>query len=323
MLGKESRNGERHPLCVRRPFGGGAFFCPELRQRRLAGGPPLVPSSRPVEMDFTPRIAAIDWDAMWAHQTALAARKWGGEDALCERAGSSPRGIETSDYADQLLSRMEIRWTHSVLDIGCGNGAIAAAIARRARSVTALDSDPRMLAAVTRRAVNEGISNLRFVQARWETAEIGRDIEPHDVVLASRFFPLPVLRPFLEWMNRAARELCYLTWIVGEREEDRVISRILGTEYHPLPEYGIIYNLLYTMGLHPRVDIFESRGVQSFESIEDAVHDLARGYGAAMASRGKRAEIESWIAGRLQKQGDRFQRPIVSRWALIWWGKDE
>jgi len=270
-------------------------------------------------MDTPLKIAAIDWEEMWVRQTALHAGQRDDENGCYERAWLAPLGSETSTYTDELLSRMELRWNQSVLDIGCGNGAIATALARRVRSVTALDADPRMLAAITHRALAEGITNLHFIHARWEAVEIGRDIEPHDVALASRFFPLTNLRAFIERMNRAATALCYLTWIVGEREEERAISEILGTEHHPLPEYGIIYNLLYTMGLHPSVEIFESRGTQVFRSIEEAVHDLTRGYQSRIESAGKKAEIESWVKSRLSDDGGLLRRRTSSRWALIGW----
>lgn len=305
----------------RRSGGAGAFALLASRSSAPSGATPPSLCDR-TEMSLN-LIDAIDWDAMWAHQVALNARNYGGEDGWYERAAAAPLGTETSDYADQLLSRLEIRWTHSVLDIGCGNGAISAAIAKRARSVTALDSDPRMLAGITHRALSDGLSNIRFVHARWETVEIGHDLEAHDVVLASRFFPITHLRTFLRRMNEAARELCYLTWTVGGKEEDQVISRILGMEYHPPPEYGIIYNMLYTMDLHPRMEIFESKGTQTFQSLEEAVNDLSRGYRTAIAFAGKQAEIRSWITGSLREEGGRLQRPIVSRWALILVEKDE
>ena len=56
----------------------------------------------------------------------------------------------------------------SVLDVGCGDGVLGSALARRGARVTGLDTDPRMLAAAHRRAQSESIE-LRLVRGRAET----------------------------------------------------------------------------------------------------------------------------------------------------------
>ena len=54
-----------------------------------------------------------------------------------------------------------------VLDIGCGDGVLGSALARRGARVTGLDTDPQMLAAAERRAQNESIE-LHLVRGRAE-----------------------------------------------------------------------------------------------------------------------------------------------------------
>jgi ubiquinone/menaquinone biosynthesis C-methylase UbiE len=55
----------------------------------------------------------------------------------------------------------------SVLDVGCGDGVLASALARRGARVTGLDTDPQMLAAAHHRAKSESIE-LRLVRGRAE-----------------------------------------------------------------------------------------------------------------------------------------------------------
>ncbi|HVO16400.1 MAG TPA: class I SAM-dependent methyltransferase [Alphaproteobacteria bacterium] len=54
-----------------------------------------------------------------------------------------------------------------VLDLGCGDGALACALARRGATVTGLDADPRMLVAAQARAEAEAVA-LDLVHARAE-----------------------------------------------------------------------------------------------------------------------------------------------------------
>jgi ubiquinone/menaquinone biosynthesis C-methylase UbiE len=56
----------------------------------------------------------------------------------------------------------------ALLDVGCGDGALAAEIARRGADVTGLDPDPAMLAAARRRAENANVQ-LRLVEGKAES----------------------------------------------------------------------------------------------------------------------------------------------------------
>ena len=55
----------------------------------------------------------------------------------------------------------------AVLDVGCGDGVLASALASRGAQVTGLDMDPQMLAAAKRRARSASIE-LRLVEGRVE-----------------------------------------------------------------------------------------------------------------------------------------------------------
>jgi SAM-dependent methyltransferase len=68
-----------------------------------------------------------------------------------------------------LLDAMKVRATDVVLDVACGPGVVAAAIAREGAHVTGVDVTPEMIALARQRCAGEGLTNARF--------EIG-DVEP-------------------------------------------------------------------------------------------------------------------------------------------------
>jgi ubiquinone/menaquinone biosynthesis C-methylase UbiE len=68
----------------------------------------------------------------------------------------------------------------SVLDVGCGTGAITAGIARRVRHATGIDRDPALLA-IAQSA--HGLANLRFVEA--DILQYDAE-ERYDIVTAAR-----------------------------------------------------------------------------------------------------------------------------------------
>ncbi len=226
-------------------------------------------------------------------------------------------GIKTSNYANELLARMNLSPKDSVLDVGCGDGEISVQLARQVHRVTALDSNPGLLFTLTQKAMAEGTNNLKFVNEDWLETRIGIDIEPHDIVLASRFRQMIPLPRFLEKMDSAANRTCYLTWIAEREESDEVICKLLNREYHPLPEYSIIPNMLRSMGIDAKVDIFEAVGQHQFETMEQAVEEATRGFN--VENDDQREKIKSYVENELGYDNGCFYKDTTTKWALIWW----
>ncbi|MFO8101395.1 MAG: methyltransferase domain-containing protein [Dehalococcoidia bacterium] len=260
-----------------------------------------------------------DLEALWKEQMARASLKWEDEKFRYERTQLPPLSFRTGNYAEELVEQLALSPGDTVLDIGCGDGAIAVRVAKRVRQVTALDADPNLLFPVTQRAVAEGITNLSFLNLDWREARIGPDIPVHDIVLASRFRQITDLRGFLEKMNAAAIDKCYLTWIAEREEMDARICQILGREYHPLPDYSIIPKVLHDLGIEARVDFFSTRSTHRFESEEAAIEEAARGYEVQTFSQQER--LSSLVRSGLEYREGYWWRDIDARWALIWWQK--
>ena len=69
----------------------------------------------------------------------------------------------------------------TLLDVGCGDGALASELARRGAIVTGLDADPAMIAAARRSVGVEG-ARLHLVEGRAETLPFGQ--ATFDIALA-------------------------------------------------------------------------------------------------------------------------------------------
>ncbi|KZM73615.1 class I SAM-dependent methyltransferase [Nocardia terpenica] len=67
-------------------------------------------------------------------------------------------------FNEPLLTAASIGAGDRVLDIGCGNGQLTRAAARRARSATGVDLSGPMLATARQRADTEGVHNISFEQ---------------------------------------------------------------------------------------------------------------------------------------------------------------
>lgn len=259
------------------------------------------------------------WGSVWADQMALASRKWEDEHFWYQRTQLPPIGVKTSNYADELIKRMALSPESTVLDIGCGDGAITMRIAQKVKQVTALDANPKLLFPITQRIMAEGITNLKFINTDWLETRIGTEINQQDIVIASRFRQILNLQKFLEQMHAAAIARCYFTWIAEREEMDAKIFNILGNEYHSLPDYSIIVNMLNSIGISANIDFFDTTETHRFDSETEAIDDTLRGFRVADVDVLQRI-TQLAISGLEHKQGCLW-RNTPAKWALISWSK--
>ncbi len=258
------------------------------------------------------------WTDLWDLQIQQGHHKEDGGEFV-ERSQLFATGNKHSNYSDELLSRIYASGRPSVLDVGCGDGAISVRLAGTASQVTALDSDPGFLIPLTRRVMAEGLTNVVFRHADWFDVEIGTTIDRHDIVLASRFRWMTPIDTFVRNMDAAARERCYLTWIVERHDIDSQIAQILGEELSPLPHHSILCNAIESIGINAATDMFESIEWRGFESEEDAIRDALRG--RQIPDETLRNTTIDLVRSRLTCKEGRWYLNESTRWALIWWVK--
>ena len=163
------------------------------------------------------RLEDVDWGSMW-------------NDAVGDHKGHSPdswqsvkkrwdgmaprfrKWMDVDDYPALLLEKIRITPGCSILDVGCGTGAISIPAARTAGHVTALDISSEMLRILAEDARKERLSNISCVNRSWDSMIVGKDIEPHDIVIASRSMGgSSDLWKALEKVDSAALHYVYVT----------------------------------------------------------------------------------------------------------------
>jgi SAM-dependent methyltransferase len=102
-------------------------------------------------------------------------------EACCRSSGRRPASARLHAVSRILLGMLEDAGLtgRSVLDAGCGQGALSVALSQRGvTAVTGIDLSPESVAAAERAAERAGVS------ARFRVANAATDpIEPHDVVV--------------------------------------------------------------------------------------------------------------------------------------------
>lgn len=269
--------------------------------------------------EFPDSIKQIDWDTMWATQMERASFAGNNSTYWDAMFRSRCESNSTDNYLDELLRRMKLSPDYSVLDVGCGIGEIALPISRRVSRVTALDYSPVALEMLRDKASRSGCTNIKTLNGDFPTLSVGSDIEEHDVVLASRSLPMGDLRKSLTLMNQTAKHFCYLTWNTGGNELTEGICSILGKKYFPFPEYMIIMNLLYSIGIKANLDTFVVNGRLQFITVGEAVTRACRGH--EIEDKDTQQKAEEYIKSRFLLYDGIYSYQYTTKWALIWWQK--
>ncbi|HSW35441.1 MAG TPA: class I SAM-dependent methyltransferase [Candidatus Limnocylindrales bacterium] len=183
-------------------------------------------------------------------------------------------------YTLNQVNAFETNENDTVLDVGCGPGRIAVPLAQRARTVTALDQSEKMLAHCIRNARAAGIKNLNPLLLDWKDAVLGKNLEQHDIVIASRsigIYDIKKLSRFarkyvviISWANAP-----YIPMILNE-----LFAGVESVRTFPLMPidrrigYNISYNMVYDLGYDPNIKIVLDGFTKDFASREEAYADL-------------------------------------------------
>ncbi|WP_322510847.1 class I SAM-dependent methyltransferase [Chloroflexus sp.] len=161
----------------------------------------------------------------------------------------------------------------TLLDIGAGTGRFALPIARLVRAVTALDQSSAMLSILSHRAAQQGITNLRLLEADWPDVIV----EPHDVTLAAwSLYRQLDLATALQQMAAVTRRLLIIIDSVASDPPHRSLIEHHCGGWHEArwPHHLLIAGALWQQGLLAEVRIVNEECVISGSSPEAIVRQM-------------------------------------------------
>ena len=120
----------------------------------------------------------VDWVAFWAEK--LASKKDKNWD---EAAAGFYRKTKKDDYNDALFSKLILDENDTVLDVGCGEGSITIPIAKKVKKVIGIDSSPKMLEFLKKRAEDNEIFNIDTKKAEKVI------LKAKDIIIEDKFAP--------------------------------------------------------------------------------------------------------------------------------------
>jgi len=236
------------------------------------------------------------------------------------RAAAFARAVPDPLPGDPFLrrTRAEVRRATTVLDVGCGPGRYALALAPRVRQVVALDWSGSMVAIVARRARQAGLANVVTVAGRFEEAEVPLA----DVSICSYVLPLvDDARGFLAKLDATTRQRCLVA--MGAASADLVIDPLWrhfhGQARRPGPTWLDALDVLAEVGIRAEADVVEVPVRSRFRDLSHAVRAY-RDSLALPATPAVRRQLRRLLSAWLVPAGDQLRPPLRSLpMAVIHW----
>ena len=238
------------------------------------------------------------------------------------RAQEFSEHAASTGYPEEFIGVMMPRKTWTVLDMGCGGGTIAIPLARKVKSVTAVDFSKRMLDIVDRRCHIGNITNVKTVRGSWEDDWDSLGIGVYDVAVASRSLIGDDVKGSIVKLDRSTRRAVYITTIVGSGPYDKKLYESTGRTFSAGKDYIYYYTVLYEMGIMANIAFIPERYRNQWDSHEEALEDQRWMFRGMTAE--EEDKVRAYLKRRLVQVLGRWRLPYSRqcRWAVMWWTKD-
>ena len=255
----------------------------------------------------------IDFGQLYRDHLAAAGRAGKGRDEWNARATDLSQETLGSPYADAFVRRMDLAGCSTLLDVGCGPGTIALAVAGRLDRVYGLDFSQGMLKAMMENAAAGGLRNVVPIARSWE--DDWADVPACDLVVASRSTLVSDMADALARLDAKATRRVYLTSLVGGRFAHADILEALGRDHPPLPDYIYVLNILHRMGRLPHLDYIQSEHRRPVPASFDAFARQVT-FSLGDLSAAEKERLAAWYRSDPERAGRVGSRRC---WAFVSW----
>ena len=262
----------------------------------------------------------VDWVAFWAEK--LASKKDKNWD---EAAAGFYRRTKKDDYNDALFSKLILDENDTVLDVGCGEGSITIPIAKKVKKVIGIDSSPKMLEFLKKRAEDNEISNIESILMPIEDISYS-EIGDVDVVICSRSLNgiLPIDRVLTE-LNKIANKYVFITIFGPENKKiEKDFDREVNIKTEDFPNYNYFFNILFNMGIYANIERFDLNNYREYDSIEEAMDNGK--FRLDLYSSEEKKLLKEYLKRILSFDSETekyYNTKDKADWILIWWKKNE
>lgn len=258
----------------------------------------------------------VDWESFWAEKLKDKVNKnWD------KAAPGFFKRTRKDDYQDALFDKLILNENDTVLDVGCGEGSVTIPIAKRVKKVIGIDSSPKMLEYLEKRASKQNIDNIETVLKPIEEISYD-DIGDVDVVVCSRSLNgIVPIRKVLTELNNIADKYVFITIFGPENKKiEKDFDIEIGRKTEDFPDYNYFFNILFNMGIYANIERFDLKNYREYDSIADAMDNGK--FRLDLYSDEEKKLLEKYLERILSfENGKYFNVNDKADWIMIWWKK--
>lgn len=260
----------------------------------------------------------VDWASYWAERLAGKVNKnWD------EAAPGFYKRTRKDDYNTALFDKLILDENDTVLDVGCGEGSVTVPLAKKVKKVIGIDSSPKMLEYLEKRARDNDIDNIETILKPIEEITY-EEIGDVDVVVCSRSLNaiIPIEETLAE-LNKIANKYVFITIFGPENKKlEKDFDKRLGIQTEDFPDYNYFFNILFNMGIYANVERFDLKNYKIYDSIEDAMNNGK--FRLDLYSDSQKEELKKYLEEVLikdEKTGKLYNEKDKADWIMVWWKK--
>ena len=280
---------------------------------------------------FAPLLITTDWNDEW--KALQIARERSDDSTVWDaKAKSFPvKHGSQQGYVADFLRLADVQPGETVLDMGCGTGALATPLAIAGHHVVACDFSQGMLDVMIADQRNLGVEGVDVKVMSWSDnwESFGVGPKSADVAFASRSIATSDLRDSLLKLDNAARRRVCVT-LPGSSSPrcDDELLRAAGVERNIGHDFLYAFNILAQLGIRPEVSYIPNTRIERFDTFDDALEkfsavarEAARGYAPAELIAGIPERLRAWLERELVEVDGMLQlsKPRDVIWAFIAW----
>lgn len=260
----------------------------------------------------------VKWVEFWAERLEGKQNKnWD------EAAPGFYKRTRKEDYQVELFDKLILDEDDIVLDVGCGEGSVTIPLARRVKKVIGLDSSPKMLEYLEKRAKDNDIDNIETILKPIEDIKYA-DIGDVDVVVCSRSLNgiIPIDEVLAE-LDKIASKYVFITIFGPENKKiEKDFDKELGIKTEDFPDYNYFFNILFNMGIYANVERFDLNNYREYDSIEEAMDNGK--FRLDLYNDDEKGLLKKYLERILtfdEKTGKYYNVKDKADWIMVWWKK--
>ncbi len=260
----------------------------------------------------------VNWTAFWAERLETKIDKdWD------KAAPGFFKRTHKEDYNTALFEKLILDENDTVLDVGCGEGSVTVPLAKKVKKVIGIDSSPKMLEYLEKKANENNINNIETILKPIE--EIAYDeIGDVDVVVCSRSLNgiIPIEEVLTE-LNKIANKYVFITIFGPENKKlEKDFDLELGIMTENFPNYNYFFNILYNMGIYANIERFDLNKYRKYDSIEEAMDNGK--FRLDIYSDEEKEKLRDYLERSLtydESEGKYYNVKDKADWIMVWWKK--